>query len=494
MTEVRIQNFQGELVKSYHQDGYYVLNVDIQENLLELSRATKAGDSFAGTTGDLELTAKWTLRNYRIEYILNDTAAFPVTNNPNQHILSYTMDDEIVLEPAVRTHYDFVGWYDAQEGGNKVEKIEKGTTGDIKLYARWTPTDYTITYDFGRDVTDAVMPEEYPTTYNVETAVTFPVPTRVGFDFLGWDCDGTIVTEFAAGSMYGDKTLVATWKVATWSANIIYKYTDEYVAQNDIANAILYTEAVTLTYNTEFTHVVKFANYNGFVPDQWVVKVTPKATYDADGAFEGYTPETIIVYFSPVVVSTVYDDKDREIVITYADGKTNKIEISLVAGISLEGNALVYTLADGEKVTVASIATTTDLDEVKESVDDLNKSLADLKTALEGKDTELAANIKTNADAIKANADAIKKNVADILANSGKIAANAEDIKANADAIAALEAAVATINEKIGDIESNVDSLSGTDTGLVVGVIIIAVVLAGVAGCVVFLFIKQRKA
>lgn len=52
MTEVRIQNFQGELVKSYHQDGYYVMNVTIQENLLELSRATKVGDSFAGTTPD----------------------------------------------------------------------------------------------------------------------------------------------------------------------------------------------------------------------------------------------------------------------------------------------------------------------------------------------------------------------------------------------------------------------------------------------------------
>ena len=439
----------------------------------------------AGTTGDLELTATWALRNYRIEYILNDTAAFPVTNNPNQHILSYTMEDEIVLEPAVRTHYDFVGWYDAQEGGNKVEKIEKGTTGDIKLYARWTPTDYTITYDLGQGVTDAVMPEEYPTTYNVETAVTFPVPTRVGFDFLGWDCDGTIVKEFAAGSMYGNKTLVATWRVAQYNVNVIYKLTDEYVAQNGIsaADAILYTEPVTLIYNTQFTHTVNFANskYNGFVPDQWVVDmIVPLNQGD------------IIVYFSPVVVSTVYED--GEIVITYKDGTTNKIEISSIAGISLEGNALVYTLADGEKVTVASIATSTDLDEVKESVDDLNESLADLKTALEGKDTELAANIKTNADAIKANADAIKKNVADILANSGKIAANAEDIKANADAIAALEAAVATINEKIGDIESNVDSLSGTDTGLVVGVIIIAVVLAGVAGCVVFLFIKQRKA
>ena len=459
----------------------------------ETADGTVINQLHAGTTGDLVLTAKWTLNNYRIEYILNDTAAFPVTNNPNQHILSYTMEDEIELKPAVRTHYDFVGWYDAQKGGNKVEMIEEGSTGDIKLYARWTPTKYTITYE---GITDAVMPEGHPTEYNVETAVTFLEPTRVGYAFDGWYCDGTKVTEFAAGSMYGDKTLVATWKVATWSANIIYKYTDEYVAQNGIsaADAIFYTEAVTLTYNTEFTHVVKFANYNGFVPDQWVVKVTPKAE-NADGALK-YTPDTIIVYFSPVVVSTVYEyeDEDGKIVITYADGTTKTIEISSIAGISLEGNALVYELPDGEKVTVASIATTTDLDEVKESVDDLNKSLADLKTALEGKDTELAADIKANADAIKANADAIKKNVADILANSGKIAANAEDIKANADAIAALEAAVATINEKIGDIESNVDSLSGTDTGLVVGVIIIAVVLAGVAGCVVFLFIKQRKA
>ena len=40
MNEVRIQDFQGDVVKSYHQDGYYILDVTIQENLLELSRAT----------------------------------------------------------------------------------------------------------------------------------------------------------------------------------------------------------------------------------------------------------------------------------------------------------------------------------------------------------------------------------------------------------------------------------------------------------------------
>lgn len=52
MNEVRIQDFQGDVVKSYHQDGYYILDVTIQENLLELSRATKTGDGFAEATGD----------------------------------------------------------------------------------------------------------------------------------------------------------------------------------------------------------------------------------------------------------------------------------------------------------------------------------------------------------------------------------------------------------------------------------------------------------
>lgn len=52
MNEVRIQDFQGEVVKSYRQEGYYILDVTIQENLLELSRATKTEEGFTETTGD----------------------------------------------------------------------------------------------------------------------------------------------------------------------------------------------------------------------------------------------------------------------------------------------------------------------------------------------------------------------------------------------------------------------------------------------------------
>lgn len=52
MKEIRIQNTKGELVKSYHQEGYYVTDVTIEENMVELTRAQKVGDSFVGTLGD----------------------------------------------------------------------------------------------------------------------------------------------------------------------------------------------------------------------------------------------------------------------------------------------------------------------------------------------------------------------------------------------------------------------------------------------------------
>lgn len=52
MHEVRIQNRKGELVKSYSQDGYYVMDVIVQENLLELQRAQKTPEGYLRTNSD----------------------------------------------------------------------------------------------------------------------------------------------------------------------------------------------------------------------------------------------------------------------------------------------------------------------------------------------------------------------------------------------------------------------------------------------------------
>lgn len=74
---------------------------------------------------------------------------FTITLNTNGGNLSvtvpgsYTMYSSIITLPTAtgisKTNYDFEGWFDAETGGNKVESIAAGSTGNKTLYARWTP-------------------------------------------------------------------------------------------------------------------------------------------------------------------------------------------------------------------------------------------------------------------------------------------------------------------------------------------------------------------
>ena len=56
---------------------------------------------------------------------------------------SYTRFSSTITLPTAsgisKANYDFEGWYDAQTGGNKVEAIPAGSTGNKILYAHWTP-------------------------------------------------------------------------------------------------------------------------------------------------------------------------------------------------------------------------------------------------------------------------------------------------------------------------------------------------------------------
>ena len=50
MNEIRIQNMKGEVKKTYQEDGYYVMDVKFQDNLLELVRAQWDGDNYQTVT------------------------------------------------------------------------------------------------------------------------------------------------------------------------------------------------------------------------------------------------------------------------------------------------------------------------------------------------------------------------------------------------------------------------------------------------------------
>ena len=82
------------------------------------------------------------------------------------------------------------------------------------LYAHWTPTSYTITYntDGGNSIS--------PLTYTIESTDVLPLPTKAGYSFNhwvvttaggNWEADATFANGTAVTGKWGDVTLTANW-------------------------------------------------------------------------------------------------------------------------------------------------------------------------------------------------------------------------------------------------------------------------------------------
>ena len=155
----------------------------------------------------VDLYAQWTAIVYSITYNLGG-GSLTTTHN------SYTVNDAtITLDNPTRTGYTFAGWYDNSGfTGNAVTVIPASSTGDVVLWARWTPIVYTISYDLA----DGTVATPNPTSYTIESEpITLVNPTKEGYSFYGWTGTGianaTMTVTIETGS-YGDRTYTANWK------------------------------------------------------------------------------------------------------------------------------------------------------------------------------------------------------------------------------------------------------------------------------------------
>jgi uncharacterized repeat protein (TIGR02543 family) len=116
-----------------------------------------------------------------------------------------------------KTGYTFAGWNTASDGGGTTYAAGSSLTDDLRttsgatvpLYAKWTATTYSITYNLNGGSGAA------NSTYTIESnAITLPTPTRSSMVFGGWYEDGGftggVVTTIHKGST-GNKTFYAQW-------------------------------------------------------------------------------------------------------------------------------------------------------------------------------------------------------------------------------------------------------------------------------------------
>jgi uncharacterized repeat protein (TIGR02543 family) len=145
--------------------------------------------------------------------------------------------------------YDFLGWFDAEEGGNKVTE-ETVFTEDITLYAHWSPISSTIHfYDNEGKTGDKEATVYYGGAY-ADALKIAGTPSREGYTFLGWFTefyDEEVTADMTVDMIY-DHNAFAKWKINDYTVafdadggkfskdNQSYETSYEYGTEIDLAN------------------------------------------------------------------------------------------------------------------------------------------------------------------------------------------------------------------------------------------------------------------
>ncbi len=205
----------------------------IETTTVALSNATKTGYKFTGWYSDAELTTKveeiatgskgnktlyagWELVTYTIEY--DTKGGTNDIGNPTSYDITSA---DIVLAGATLAGYDFVGWFSDQACTKPADTIKAGSTGNIKLYAKYELERFNIVYELngGKNNKDNVK------DFNKNETVSLLSPSKNGYEFKGWFTDincteGNVITSIPKGTE-APVTVYAKWDVK--------QYTLEYV-------------------------------------------------------------------------------------------------------------------------------------------------------------------------------------------------------------------------------------------------------------------------
>lgn len=157
--------------------------------------------------------AKLLLSTYMLSYKNADGATNP---NPD----TADKDNALTLKDATRTGYLFGGWYKEDSFTTKVTTIPADNEADVTLYAKWTPINYSVSFDANGGVGSA---EKITLKYGEMAEVPGSGFSRTGYTFSGWNTqiDGR-GTAYAFGQTVTNLSSTQGTNVvlyAQWTAN-----------------------------------------------------------------------------------------------------------------------------------------------------------------------------------------------------------------------------------------------------------------------------------
>ena len=97
----------------------------------------------ANTASDRTVYAHWKENSYTITYNPNGASGTQSTDS-RKYTASFTLPTSTTF---VNEGYDFTGWYDAAQGGNRITSVAANTTQNINVFAHWNEKAYTVSYN-----------------------------------------------------------------------------------------------------------------------------------------------------------------------------------------------------------------------------------------------------------------------------------------------------------------------------------------------------------
>ena len=200
----------------FQKKGYSFKGWNTKKDGSGTTYADKADGSKLTKTNRAAVTlyAQWTANKYTITFNGNGSTSGNMKKLSN---LKYGKTYTLTKNSYKKKGYTFKGWNTKKDGSGKtyknkaeIKNLSSKADGKVTLYAQWSKTKYTITYNLNKGKNH----KNNPSSYNITTkTIKLKSPTRKGYTFKGWYSDKKCtkkVTQIKKGST-GNITLYAKW-------------------------------------------------------------------------------------------------------------------------------------------------------------------------------------------------------------------------------------------------------------------------------------------
>ena len=205
--------------------------------LVTIGYTVSPGYTYSGITGD-KTTARFTMPASNTTVTVNAKAnTYTIYFDGNGNTSGSVRNEQMTYDEAknlpkntyTKTGYTFAGWSQNSDGSgtqytDEQSVINLATSGSVKIYAKWTPNTYNITFDKNHEDATGTMENE-EVTYYTNVTLTTNAYTRPGYTFDGWATTSSGSKKYDDGATFkwtktNDLTLYARWK----AKNIVITY------------------------------------------------------------------------------------------------------------------------------------------------------------------------------------------------------------------------------------------------------------------------------